>query len=144
MRTQQYLATFASLAAVGGSLLASSVSAKTVSNTTGTGHTHTKSMTDKHTPLTQAQIQAMLQKRLDAAVSAGKLTSAQEPVVLTEATSVLQQINQIKLLPKDQRKAAMQTLKTSVTSWATQNGIDLKGLIMFSSQGYKMHRHITT
>lgn len=130
MHAHHYLATLASVAAVGGSLAASTTFAKSaVATSTTDAPAHVRQWGGSHTPLTPAQLQAKLQTRLDAAVKAGTLTQAQEGAALTEASSVEQQMTQIKALPKDQRVAAFKSLHDSVASWATQNGIDIKNVL---------------
>ena len=139
MRTYLFLTALASVAAVGGNLTATNVLAKSTGTTSGTTetnltqhirHMHSGDMT--HPPRTPAQMQLQLQKRLDAAVAAGNLTTAQETVVLAKAPTFEQQAVQIETLPANQRKAAFTSLKSSMTAWATSNGIDVTKLMGMS------------
>lgn len=68
----------------------------------------------------------MEKTRLDKLVSQGKITSAQETLILSELTTLQSQFNpsSLKGMTQAQRQAAMQSEKNEITTWANSNGIN--------------------
>ena len=79
-----------------------------------------------------SQMETRYEQMLTQAVTDGKITSAQQQLILAkhkELQSARQTtMQQWKTMTPDQRKAAMQTQKQAIADWAKQNGIDPKYL----------------
>lgn len=86
---------------------------------------------NKPTPkptLTPDQIQAQEKTRLDKLVSTGKITSAQETLILAELTALRAKYDPavFKNLTAAQRKQQLQAEQAEIKTWASANGIDPK------------------
>ena len=90
-------------------------------------------------------LQTKLKQRLDKAVSDGKLTGAQEQLILDKVKELeakrQQDLQNWKNLTPEQRKSAMQEQKTDLENWAKQNNIDLKYLRPELGMGRKFGHH---
>lgn len=86
-----------------------------------------QSVVDQYRASQQTKKQQNFQTALDKAVTAGKLTSAQRDLILAEETQVQARLTQIKAMTSQaDRTTALKQLRTDVSDWAKQNGIDLK------------------
>jgi len=81
--------------------------------------------------LTPDQIQAKEKERLDKLVSAGKITSDQENLILTENSLLRTKYDpaNLKSLTADQRKQKFQDEQAEIKTWAGANNIDPKYLM---------------
>jgi len=80
----------------------------------------------------QAQMEANFKAKLDADVTAGKITAAQETLIINERQSLqserTSQAASFKTMTPAQRQAAMQKNRADLTAWAKQNNIDVQYL----------------
>lgn len=67
--------------------------------------------------------------RLDQAVKDGKLTSAQEQLILDKRKELQNKVQDYKTMTQEQRKTAKQQERQDLKTWAHQNNIDLKYLL---------------
>src|ERR1035437_2238683 len=79
---------------------------------------------------TPAQILAQEKTRLDKLVSSGKITAAQETLILNELTALNAKYNLSSLTGK-QRATQMQAMQTELKTWATTNNINLGYVMQF-------------
>jgi transposase-like protein len=72
------------------------------------------------------EIQASEQKRLDALVQQGKITSDQEKAILAELSSIRSKYNpdSLKNLTPQERRTKMQGIRDELVAWAKSQGID--------------------
>jgi len=84
--------------------------------------------------LTPDQIQAQEKARLDKLVSSGKITSAQETLILNELSTLNGQYP-LTGLTGTQRRTQMQAMQTAFKAWATSNNINLAYIPMFGGMG---------
>lgn len=140
MHHYQYITAIATVATIGGAVMTSTALAKPAENVTpqANHHTHIWGAADQHVPLTQAQLQTMTRKRLDAAVVSGTLSASQETSALNEITAVEKEIEQTRLLPPAQQKIALQSIQSKAKSWANQQGIDSKTILQFMGHHHSM------
>ena len=119
----------------------SRVSADTGSQTTlvqmiaqkfGLNQSDVQSVVDQYRQNRQSQMEAQFKTRLDQDVTAGKITAAQETLIINErqtlAANRQSQMANFKNMTQAQRQAAMQQNKQDVTTWAKQNNIDIQYL----------------
>lgn len=103
-----------------------------------------QSVFDSHKAQMHTQMEAKEKARLDKLVSTGKLTAAQEQLILDKRkeleTKRQQDAANFKSMTPAQRKAAMDAQKTDLENWAKQNGIDIKYLIQGMGMGHGFGR----
>lgn len=95
-----------------------------------------------HTDRVTARVQKY-NDRLDQAVKDGKITSAQEQLILDKRKELQSKVQDYKNMTKDQRKAAKKQEMQDVKTWAQQNNIDLKYLMPGFGKGrgrWMMHQ----
>ncbi len=95
----------------------------------------------------QQNMQDRLQKRLDAAVAAGKITSDQEKAILTEIATLQRKYNSasLKNMTPDQRRQSFQQMQSDIQSWAKSQGIDPSYLMIGRmGMGGRWGRHMTS
>ena len=82
-----------------------------------------QSVIDQHKTEMQNYRQENYQARLDADVKAGKITSAQEQLILQEHQQILSFLQSLKGKSAADRKTALQTERTQVEQWEKTNNI---------------------
>ncbi len=91
-----------------------------------------QSVVDQYRQDRQTQMEAQFKTKLDQDVTAGKITAAQETLIINKhqelATNRAAQMANFKAMTQAQRQAAMQKNKQDLTDWAKQNGIDVQYL----------------
>jgi hypothetical protein len=91
----------------------------------------------------QATKETQYQARLDQLVKDGKITKAQEKLILDKHKELeskrRSEFQNKQNLTADQRKAEMQQERTDLNTWATNNGIDIRYLM--GGFGMGMHGH---
>jgi len=87
---------------------------------------------DTHRTEMEASMQANAKAKIDADVASGKITSAQEQLIIAERQTLQSQMKtqmeSMKNMTEAQRKTAMDAQQKTVQAWATANGIDVKYL----------------
>lgn len=98
-----------------------------------------QSVFDQHKSDMRANMEAKVKERLDQAVKDGKLTAAQEQLVLDKRKELeakrQSDAQNFKSMTKEERKTAMDQEKTDLENWAKQNNIDLKYLMPGGGMG---------
>ena len=140
-RQKLIIASVASVIAMGGGLFAHSAFAAGTTGDTGLASflatkfnlkqaDVTSALSDYHVQQDATRAQAETDK-LNAAVTAGTITSAQKDLIVAKRAAIKQQMDALHAdttKTAAERKAAMDQIMTDTKTWATQNGIDLKWL----------------
>jgi hypothetical protein len=96
---------------------------------------------DEHRSEKRAAHEAKFEKRLTQAVEDGKITEDQKSKILAKHKELAARFESEKDSLKDkspeERRAAMQSLRTELEQWAKDNGIDTKWLKGFVVKGFK-------
>lgn len=97
----------------------------------------------------QQNMQQRLQSKLDAAVKAGKITSAQEKAILDEVATLKNKYNpdSLKNMTPAQRKQTLDQMRSELQSWAKSQGIDPSYVMMGRMGGRHggwMHHTVST
>ena len=91
-----------------------------------------QSTVDQYRQEHQAQMGSQFKTKLDQDVAAGKITAAQETLIINKrqelANNRAAQMANFKTMTQADRQAALQKNKQDLTDWAKQNGIDVRYL----------------
>ncbi len=79
----------------------------------------------------EAQHQQDMKARLDQAVKDGKITGAQETLIIDKQKELQSQRESLKDKTPEERRTAMQQTRTELEAWAKQNNIPLQYLAPF-------------
>lgn len=82
----------------------------------------------------QVQMAARQKTRLDADVTSGKITAAQESLIIAKQAEIQAFMGTLKAMTPTDRAAALKTEQASVQAWVTSNNIP-KGYIMLGLGG---------
>jgi hypothetical protein len=91
----------------------------------GLDQSQVQSVFDQYQQQNKATMQQRFQKRLDQAVAAGKITSAQEQSILAEQKKLQSEypFSSLKNMTPAQRKQQFQNQQNEIKSWTQSNGI---------------------
>lgn len=94
---------------------------------------------DQHKTDMRTNMEAKFKDRLDQAVKDGKITAAQEQLIINKRNELeakrAQDAQNFKSMTKEERKTAMDQQKTDLENWAKQNNIDIKYLMPGGGMG---------
>lgn len=89
----------------------------------------------------ESKRQQKFESRLDQAVKDGKITEDQKKMILEKMSSMKAnreaEMEKLKSMTPEERKAAMKDHKDDLKTWANENGIDLKSIL--GEFGPRMH-----
>lgn len=72
-----------------------------------------------------AEMLANFEDRLSQAVTDGKITEDQKQAILDKHEEFQAKMDEIKDMPEDERRAAMEQIHEDMKTWADENGIDI-------------------
>ncbi len=91
----------------------------------------------------QTEMKANYEKKLSDAVASGKITEAQKALILQKHMEMqsthIANMESMKNLSQDARKAHFEKEKTALDAWAKENGIDTQYLFGLGGKGHRGH-----
>lgn len=87
----------------------------------------------------QAQHQQRYEDLLDKAVEAGKITEKQKTAIIAKNAELREAMEGLRDLAPEEKRAAMDKQKTELATWAKDNDIDMRYLMM-GGKGFKHGR----
>lgn len=149
MNKNKILLTAATVALLGGSLLTSTKAfaqdvtveanpmpslVQKISEKFGLNQDEVQAVFDESKAEMEANFQAEYKTRLTQLVSNGEITEEQKQLIIAKNTELQKNrkasMESMKDKTAEERKTAMEAERTALQDWATQNGIDLKYLMM--------------
>ncbi len=98
-----------------------------------------KAVFDEERQTRMAEMEAKYSERLNELVSDGKITEAQKNLIIEKhkelASTRQSNMDSMKNLTDEERKAAMEKNRSNLESWAKSNGIDIEYLMPMGGHG---------
>ena len=88
----------------------------------------------------QAEMHARWLEQLDQAVRNGKVTEEQRQALITKHSEVFEEMESVRLLPFNERRAETRHMRDEFRQWADENGIDLPAAGLGFHHEHGMHR----
>jgi hypothetical protein len=103
--------------------------AQRLASTFGLDQSKVQSVIDQYRSDQSAQRESSYEARLSQAVTAGKITSAQQQAILTEHAKLQTELQAAMQKTGTDRRAALQAIRTEAQTWAKQNGVSAGWLL---------------
>jgi len=96
-----------------------------------------KAVFDENRAERQGKMEERFEDNINKAVESGKITEAQKSAILTKHEETQAKRDELKDLPQEERRAAMQKSHEEMIKWAKDNGIDMSQFAGPKGEGHR-------